>query len=359
VGNLTLSTVFIFIAILVFIIGVIFAIRHFLQRQREEALSDILIMSGLELIITSFGTFDDKLFAFLRNTDAQNNYVQLVVGIILLSAGIGFLFYIKNRLYILNINGYFDRRIEQHHHDLNLSTFEFKEREIDFKRLFRKSMDNNLVMEIQEEISEKISAFKNESKDKSRAYTGIAPIPFIFFAGKLFTREKIDRYFEYDKFNSTYYSLTLCKSKRKPYTPLQLKTPINLDAESVQSEEVVLAVSVSQSILDSHLTQFTCPIIHMSINEPTDNAIRYTDQLESYTKALYDTLIDIPSHFPNIKRIHLLYSGQSCLAFETGKLIDDQRMVEIINYHYVQTDTPKYPWGIILNGEQKGTLIKS
>ncbi|WP_141235344.1 SAVED domain-containing protein, partial [Priestia megaterium] len=56
--------------------------------------------------------------------------------------------------------------------------------------------------------------------------------------------------------------------------------------------------------------------------------------------------------------VHLVYSGQSCLAFEVGKLMDNQRMVEIINYHYKQQNNPSYPWGIVLNGDRKGTYIE-
>lgn len=355
---MTLSTFLSIIVILVFICGFIFAIKHFSQQQREEALSDILITTGIELIITSFGTFDDKLLAFLSNSQTQTNYVQLVIGILLLAVGIIFYFYIKNRLYILNINGYFDKRIEQHHNDLNLSSFEFKEREIDFIRLFRKGINSQVAQDIQEEINEKITTFKTESKDKSRAYTGIAPIPFIFVAGKLFARENIDRYFEYDKFNQSYYSLATCRKKRKPYSTLEQVTSMDSTSD-VTTEEIVVAISVTQQITAPQLIQFSSPIIHVSIKQPGDNAIKYKDQLDAYTKTIYEILLSLPNHFHNLKRIHLLYSGQSCLAFEVGKLIDDNRMVEIINYQYVQNNQPKYPWGIVLNGERKGTYIES
>lgn len=354
---MTLSTLLFVIATIVLIFGAIFTIRHFTQKRREEALSDILITVGLQLIISSFGTFDDKVFAYISDSEVETNYLQLGSGIFLLAVGIGFYFYVKKRLYILNINGYFDKRIEQHHQDLNLSSFEFKEREIDFIRIFRKGIGSNACNEILEEISGKISTFKAESKDKSRAYTGIAPIPFIFIAGKLFEREKVDKYFEYDKLNQTYYSLTISRKKRKPYPPLEQMTPLN-SIPSVSVEEIVVAVSVTQKISDTHLSQFSYPIIHLSVNQPTDNMIKYTDQLESYTRIVYEILLTISNHFQNLKRIHLVYSGQSCLAFEVGKLIDDQRMVEVINYQYSIQNNPLYPWGIVLNGNRKGTYIE-
>ncbi|MBT2259647.1 SAVED domain-containing protein [Priestia megaterium] len=352
---MTLSTIFLVIAAIVLVLGVIFFIKHFNQRRREEALSDLLITVGIEMMISSFGMLDDKLFSYLNHVEVETNYVQLGVGLVLFLLGVAFYFYVKNRLYILNINGYFDKRIEQHHQDLNLSSFEFKEREIDFTRLFRKGINDTVSKEIQEIISEKMSVFKVESKDKSRAYTGIAPIPFIFLSGKLFERENIDKYFEYDKFNQTYYALTPCRKKRKTYPTLETITPIN---PNNYAEEIVIAISLTQQILDADLNQFSCPIIHLAVSQPNDNIIKYTDQLETYTQTIYQLLINIPNDFSSLKKVHLVYSGQSCLAFEVGKLMNDQQMVEITSYHYMRQNNLSYPWGIVLNGNRKGTYIE-
>ncbi|MBM7651750.1 SAVED domain-containing protein [Neobacillus cucumis] len=356
---MTLNTITWIIAAFFLIGGLFLIIKHFAQKQKEESLSYTFITIGLELITTSFGTFDDKVFAFLTNTQVNTNYVQMVVGGILSILGVFLLLYIKSRIYVININGYSDYRIEKHYKDLNLSAFEFKEREIDFIRPYRKGMDSTVADEIQDIITEKMATFKAESSDKSRAYTGIAPIPFIFVAGKLLGKEKIERYFEYDKFKQSYYPLTICKKKRKPYTSLELTPPLN-QVVPLTAYEVVLAVSITQQITNGNLSQFTCPIIHLAITHPTDNTIKYTDQLESYTHTIYQLLIDgLPKRFSNLTKIHLVYAGQSCLAFEVGKLLDDHRMVEVISYQFTAQSTPKYPWGIVLNGNRKGTYIES
>ncbi|PAK38588.1 hypothetical protein, partial [Priestia megaterium] len=80
---MTLSTLFLIIAAIVLVVGVIFIIKHFNQRRREEALSDLLITVGIEMMISSFGMFDDKIFAYLNHTEVENNYVQLGVGAVL------------------------------------------------------------------------------------------------------------------------------------------------------------------------------------------------------------------------------------------------------------------------------------
>lgn len=297
------------------------------------------------------------MFAFLAHEQAQTNYLQLVTGFILLFGGIYFHFYIKNKMYILNINGYFDKRIELHQNDLNLSSFEFKEKEIDFIRLYQKGMNETVAKDIQEELESKIKSFKAESIDKKRAYTGIAPIPFIMLAGKFFERQILDEYFEYDKLNGDYFQLKNCKSKQS-YPQLVQETSIGSIRDG-ESEDVVIAVSITSQITYEDASQFLCPKIYISLQQPMDIAIKYKEQLKEYCNTIYNLLLETQHAFPRAKKIHLLYAGQSCLAFELGKIIDDNRMTKVISYHYARQEPCKYPWGIVLNGSQKGTFVKT
>jgi hypothetical protein len=346
------------IVVVILIGGLIFMFRHWQNHQREEVVSDILITTGLQLIFTSFGTLDDKLFAFLSNKEVVNNYVQLGTGFVLLVGGIYLYRHIKNKLYILNINGMFhERRIENHHQDLGMNQFQFKEKEVDFVRVLKKGISPDVVLDIQEEMSHKIESFKLESKDKKRGYTGIAPIPFIMMAGKMFERQRMDEYFEFDKFTETYYQLAN-KFFRTKYPKLSKRTQDPYSQFNVITcEEIAIAVSLTSQITDEQLSQFSCPHIHLSVPEPTDNLIKYKEQLKEYVETTYQLILVVHQKLPKLKTIHFLFSGQSCFAFEMGKLIDDNRMQTIINYTYKASERPKYPWGIVLNGDQKGTYV--
>ena len=44
-----------------------------------------------------------------------------------------------------------------------------------------------------------MTAFRNETSKITKGYTGIAPIPFIMYAGTFLNRVKINEYYEYDK----------------------------------------------------------------------------------------------------------------------------------------------------------------
>ena len=121
------------------------------------------------------------------------------------------------------------KRLENYFKSLKMSNFEFKEREIDFVKIYKKMFAPTLNKEvfecIKEDIQEKITAFKNESKEVKRGYTGIAPIPFIMYAGTFLQREVIDEYYEFDKKETeTYYKLT--KNKKADTPKIKLYTDI-------------------------------------------------------------------------------------------------------------------------------------
>lgn len=343
------------VILVILLIGAIFFVKHLMNRQREEAVADIVITVGIELIVTSFGTFDDKVFAFLSNKEVQNNIVQLSTGGVLFLIGLFLMFHVKNKMYILNINGMFhERRIENHHKDVGMNQFQFKEKEIDFIRQFKRGVNEDISNDIIEEIDQKINTFKIQSKDKKRGYTGVASIPFVMMAGKCFERERMDEYFEYNKIEQSYYQLQK-KPFGKSYPKLKLKVPNPFSSiNSSTCDEIVVAISLTAPILDQHLSQFNCPYIHLGVHMPKDNLITYKDQLREYVKTTYDLLNEIVQKLPNLKVIHFILSGQSCFAFEVGKLIDDNRMKTVINYQFNAQTTPQYPWGIILNGQKKG-----
>lgn len=343
------------IVVVVLVVGVVFIVKQLARKQKEEAVSSILLTVGIDLIVTSFGTFDDKIFALLTNHEIENNIVQLVTGGILVAAGLLLVFHTKHKLYILNINGMFqDRRIDHHHKDVGLTPFQFKEKEIDFVRLYKNGINQVSAHDVIEEIEHKVFAFKMESKDKKRGYTGIASIPFTMMAGKFFEREKIDEFFEYDKKKQAYYEL---KSKeRYPKLKLQVKDPFT-DLTIKNCDELVVAISITAQIQDHQLSQFCCPHIHLTVPKPEDNRIQSKTQLQDYVNTAYTILDDAGTKCPKLKTIHLVISSQSCFVFELGKLIDDNRMKKIICYHYQAQSTPNYPWGICINGTDKGKWI--
>ncbi|PEF72930.1 2-methylthioadenine synthetase [Bacillus pseudomycoides] len=358
------------------ILGVIFlfgawkAIRAFFDQKKEQSISYLIITVGINLIIASFGgKLIDKWFSYytavsvnaskeevLKNIDKVSdlNIPQFVSGGILLALGIYLLYRSNQKSYILNINGYFDNRIENHTKDLGLTPFDFKEREIDIIRLHKKGIDSSTTNEILDIITDKVEKFRNESKTFKRGYTGIAPIPFIMFAGTCFPREKIDDFYEFYKFEDTY---KILDDKKSGYPLLHVTTNINELNE--RTREVVLTISTTVEISSIHTNQFNAPIVQLSVNNTDDNIITSKNQLKEYGEIVYETIKAIQLQCPHVETIHILYAGQSCLAFKIGQLCcESTRMTKIINYQYIHQSDPKYPWGIVMNGDEKGKYIK-
>lgn len=367
-----MNILLIIVAVVMFVVGVIFLITGFInlrKRKKEEGFADILSAIGVMLISNSSPANIDKiilLIASLKGCDNVDefsisfNYYYFFIGLVLVLISEFLKQYSKKRIYVLNINGYVYKRLENYFKSLKMNNFEFKEREIDFVKIYKKMFAPTLNKEvfecIKEDIQEKITAFKNESKEVKRGYTGIAPIPFIMYAGTFLQREVIDEYYEFDKKETeTYYKLT--KNKKADTPKIKLYTDIT--SLNKLNSEMVLAISLTQKISDEDLSQFSnLDKVRIGIDSPKDNTIKSKEQLNEYKNFIIETIENISKENSNLKRIHLIYSGQSCLPLEIGKSsIDDTRLVEIISYQYERQNDIKYPWGIIINGSNKGELI--
>lgn len=358
------------IGIIIIAVGIIFAIRKFRKSKKEEGFASLLFTTGITLILTSAPATLDKFLVFIgiitKYENAQIlagtfNYYYFFTGIFLVGVSIWLNIYSKKKIYVLNINGYMVKKLENYFKDLKMSNFEFKEREVDFIKLYKKLFVPTLNEEafecIKEEIAEKVTVFKNESNGLKRGYTGIAPIPFIMYAGTFLEREVIDEYYEFDKVNTnTYYKL----SKDKNFSIPKIKVKTDIDSLNKASKELVIAISLTQQISDGDLSQFSnIEKVNIGIDNPQDNTIQNKEQLYEYRNFIIENIECISKEFSELKTIHLIYSGQSCLPLEIGRRsIDSTRLPEIISYQYERQSNIKYPWGIVINGQNKGKLIK-
>lgn len=355
--------------LMIFIIsvGIYFIINNFKLKKKEQGVSAILLTIGPTLIVSSFGNVWSNinqtiatLFSSesadevieLNSAFSQTNWVQLITGLLLIGAGGYLTYFSKNKLFILNINAYSDKRIEPNSKDLGLSTFEFKERDIDLVKIYKKNQIKDSYKEVLEIIEDKTTSFRLESRNFRRGYTGIAPIPFIMWAGTHLKHEKIDEYFEYDKIQTDkFYKL----KKGRKYFPIKRKDYLNENDST--TNEIVIAVSITKRITSEQMKQFgNAKKVELYINEPKDNAIKYKSQLIVYAQEVVKIIEDI-SASTSSKKVHLLISSQSSLALEIGKRVDDRRMAEIICYFFDIQQDKNYPWGIIMNGENKGEII--
>lgn len=344
------TSIIVGIVIAIFIIFICIIVYFYKKQKIESGFATSFFVAGLTLIADSFGTFSDKVFALLNGGKVSNNIIQLIVGFILIGIGLIMYRYIKNKLSIINLIGFKERRIEEHKKDLGLNPFEFKEYEIDLKNCVVKGMDTERYQEIIELIDLKMDSFHAENKEINKGYTGTAPIPLTMYAGHRYKGAPITNFFEYNRFEGKYIKLT--KSHKwypssKKYPQLVLQQNLN-EMNLSSSDEVVLGISITMNILDNHIQQFNAPFVHLSLPAPKSNIIIFEDQLKEYVETVFDTITKLSTQYC-VKKIHLVISSQSCLAFELGRhLTTETYMCEVINYHFVN---PNYKWGISFNSQ--------
>lgn len=361
---------------LYWIIGIIIIIFVLLMlwkifKKKDENISNIAFFTlGSTLILNAGGDKLDwmlKCIAITKNREYAFEMTQdfkwqyFILGIILIIISIWLTCYKRKKVKILNINGYFKRNLDEYiekNKDLSKNIREYEINIIDiYNRLFKDNLDNESYQCIIGKIQEDVKSFKNLSESGKKGYTGIAPIPFIMYAGTFLGRQKFDEYYEFDKKEKhTYYKLK--DKKLNIYPKLKVKQEIkDLDKNK---KDVVIAISITSQITNEQLIQFNekCNIVNIGIEHPCDNAIKSKKQLIEYTNIIFDTIQNIFEMFGKIENVHIVCSSQSCLAIEMGKRsIDDTRLPQMIIYQFEAQNGVKYPWGIKINGREKGKLI--
>lgn len=344
-------------------------ILNIVDSNAESGLSGGLISAGITLIVSSFpSTLDSliNLFGFSlagELSEQKVNNWSIGVGFVLVAIGIWCLFYIRDRIYVLNIFGLFiqpEVSEEQNIKNLKLVDFKVKEIIIDFVDIFKSQ--NKLTKKTNDIIVNKIKKdcekFKNRSNGFANCYTGTAPIPYTILAGTYLADSHIERYFENDKRIN---KLVELNKKKRGYPELKQELPDNRTADS---REIVVAVSITQTIQDSDIEQFkNMDVVRLYLDIPKDGAIESLNQLNDYKDKMINCIETLKNEYSKVETIYLIASMQSCLSVEIGKMISlkNNRIPKIISCHYIRSNTPKYPFGIVVSdntaSSEKGKLI--
>ncbi|MCX0361616.1 SAVED domain-containing protein [Clostridium perfringens] len=357
--------ILILICLIILIFKISKLIKYLKDKNGKKNLPEILITLGISTMAVGYvGGFDKVLLIIallLKRTDldkiANFNPIIFFSGIIILIIGIVTYYFRTDYMCILNINAYSKLNL-----DKDNSIFKGKkveEKEIDivdiYLNRFKPDYNSEYMKDILRIVKNDVLAFKFESKGRKCGYTGIAPVPIVMYAGSFLDRIKIDEYIEFDnKCTKEHY---LLNDNSEKYQKLKLFSDLN--SISKNFEEVVLAISITNSIEDNQLIQFgNIPKIHLKIDKVGDNAIKSKKQLIEYVNLIIEYAEKISRLFPNLKRINLVCSAQSCLALEIGRMCPEgTRISEIVCYQFEIKDTIKYPWGIVINGDNSGDFI--
>lgn len=366
----------IIITVMVLFVLVTEFILEILNAKSENTLSGGFVSAGIGLVLSSFpSTLDNLMNLFGKSLGEQwsaetVNIWSLIIGIMFIALGIFLLFYIKDRIFILNMFGLFAQfeiSEEQNIRDLKLSDFKVKEQIIDFVDVFRSGIKNDVISEesnniIVNKIKNDCLKFKNRSKDFKSCFTGMSPIPYTMLAGTYLADSKLQRYFEYERSKNCYYELKE-KDRKDNYESLLVDFP---QTPKLDSQDVLVAISITRKINKNQMKDFgNMDVVEIYLPHPNDNVIRSKKQLNDYKKQIICSLEDIGVKYGALNRIHLISSIPSCMSVEIGKSIalNNNRLKQVIGYHYIAQGNKNYPFGIILTQDtlnnECGKLVKN
>lgn len=344
----------------IIIIGLIVKVVWDLCRDKDEEkpASDMLIEGGITVILATLPSFSDSFLQFLydlfqiaRTVDDGGFSPRWLIGLGLLLIVLGVILRFVDasaKYVILNMPG----TIHHTKEDGMLKTLKTdKCDEIETNtancqaemQKLSQAKANTIVGDIQVQMER----FNREAKSK-RCFTGMAPIPFIIYAGTKHRGSDIKYYLEFDKATQQYSKL----NNAKEYPILNKPTII-----TVASEEIVVAVSTTALINDANTSQFNKPVFGLSLVEPKDNAIFSKRQLNDYVNTTVTFISEICKQNSQITKVHLLLATQACFAYALGKVLVNMqnRVPHIVSYHYI---APSYKVGMVINGSSSGQIVK-
>lgn len=340
------------------IIGILKLIELiFVNKDRD--ISDKLIETGLALILATIPSFSDKWIQLLYDfwaiemTDPKKDlspWWLIALGVVLLIVGIVFKYIEASAKYvILNMPG----TIHHTKDDGMLKALKIKNcEEIEISttncQAEMQKISQSKVNEVLNDIQRQMEHFNRQS-NQNRCFTGMAPIPFVVYAGTRHKGNDIRHYLEFDKETQQYVKLNNDKKYPKLLRP---------EISTINTKEVVITVSTTTEINGTNTSQFSMPVFNLTIEETKDNAIFSKRQLNDYVNETSKFILEICKKNSDITKVNLLLATQACFAYALGKVLVlmQNRVPQIVSYHYI---APSYKMGMVINGGEAGKIVRA
>lgn len=346
---------------IVLIIAVVLLVRRVFKKDPATDTSTSLITAGLSLVVSSFPGLKELVLSGILShfgviISTETDALSIICGVVLIGLGLWLRRDVKDRIFVLNMYGLYAQRDisdAQAIKDLNLADFKVKELILDFVDVFKMPMDEDAHNRIIHKIDKTCEKFTERSRDRKSCFTGMAPIPYTIYAGTKLAGSELRRYFEYRRADSKYYELS--NQKRKKYDALKVRYPSDTQSNA-KANEVLITVSITNAIVDADLQQFgSMEKIDIGLDHPKDNIIVNVNQLDVYCQEIVKTIEELKTKYSCLKRVYLAASIPSCVSMELGKKIalNRNRLPEIVSVHYMNSMTPKYPFGVVVSGDNE------
>lgn len=355
--------------------------KKFMKGRFEKKVSFTLIGAGTAIAVSPFipSIWDIVLWGLnnmsvLQNGEkpiTNNNYVYKLftvgIGLIFITLGLWFYFKTKekakkfNMLQIrhtsLGATSY--TKINKDLTEYNVFTYDINQVE-DMKILDKDNLKYALKKQT-DETKKILNRFNDSTEgDIEVAYLGLAYVPLVWLMGYQLSDKVTPTFFEW---NQIKYKWECIEDSMRSFPNLYLERN-DLKQDVKNTEEIVIKIGVTTHIYEKDLDGLNIDGLnnyYLHLATPHRNAVICTAQLENYKKMFRDLLDEIMGKFRNLKKIHLLFSGQPSLAFTLASAISPRMDTkkEFWIYNNLKEEYPEYNWALKLkvNGELIETKI--
>lgn len=343
-------------------------VKRFFSRFYEKKISWVLIASGIAMITS--GIYPDiwnilvsQLLNHFLSDDMKETGETITWGLRIFLTIVGFVlvvmglwFYFKTRENIkqkklLQIAHSSIESVEYSKFDVDLEDYEIEQYRIaqgeELKTLSKENLGH--ALREQGKIKEKILQRADGRDNVEASYWGLAHIPLTFLLGYQMADKLSTSFFEW---NQNSLSWNRVKDSNIYYPELLVSKQLNQSREDV--EDVVIKIGITYQVEDVTLNGLGLEekdSYYMHLPSPTRNAIVSVRQLNEYQAVFRKTMDEINQSYPNLKRVHVFYSGQPSLAYRLGSCLSPRMDKEILVYNYHSTSEPKYNWSINMKKE--------
>lgn len=352
-------------------------IKKFFKGWTEKKIVWTLITSGIGFLGVgliqqnwardlAYTVLNEKLNLNFEVGNQSPNYIvmtiSLIVGGILIGLGIWFYFKTKEnekKQTMIQVRHSSIESVAFSKFNKDFMDYHVEEHFLDQTEDMKILNEGNLqhALREQEKAVRKLANRLNGSSDIEVSYMGLAHIPLVVLLGYQIADKTNAVFFEWNQ-NDLEWKEIKKSTKRFP----QLYLDKDLSKQLVDhTEEVIIRVGITYPVKDEDLSGLGLDGLnryYLHLNPPHRNAIFSIEQLNAYQQQFRDLLDEINKTYPNLKRIHLFYSGQPSMAYRLGSSISPRMDKEIWIYNHVSMATPKYKWAINLKKPGETVSIK-
>lgn len=225
---------------------------------------------------------------------------------------------------------------------------------VDFRPLSGAAVDPNRMLERIGTITPMIETL-TAGRDKSDVFVavgGLAAVPGLFLTGMLLDDESHITLYDWER-NYKEWRLIEGEDDGKRFHPL--------DTSALPSNctEVLLAVAVSYPIDTAavHSTFPHLPVAKLSAQEVLADRYWSSEKQQALVVSFRDSVQELMAR--GVQKIHLILAAPSSPTIRMGMAYDKRLMPDLVVYQYERTESPPYPWGVLMptHGRASASIV--